>query len=522
MVKICRSCIYAIFTSVKCNAQQPGYEVPEVIRSYDLFFVYHPDDIAIVRRIAAQLNAMGTECRFEEDDFSKSAVDIGELKANVLRSHTIGVALSPESASSQLCNELIQYAVNNSKRIVSLILDEDIEVEVHPAIGENPYVFFRQQDKLAERVDELRLYLTVDHETRLHTELLVAADRWQRRGRRPSQLLPTQRVAEARQWLAGGSGRNLKPSPLLVEFIHSSRRQRQPSQRRLPRARFGLAAIVLIGLGLGFLLLRAVLQENQAAQAAAAKTSAAQTQVALTGAAGTAASDSALGLVDMLAATSAVIGESVNRTAQAVAAAATQAADATRTAQAIATLARATEIYEQARDADAARLVEAAKAALDAGDSELALALAWVAKDALDDPGPAYRVLRRAAAAGMSASLDDVFALRFQPGGDRFAVVPITLDKVQIYDSATWKLIAEISDHDSPISQLAYSPDGSKLITASDDGEIVSTRWRKRQRYQALDWAPGSGHGTGVSSQRRQDLQRRQRIFAGCLGYRNR
>ncbi len=447
--------------------------MPEVIRFYDLFLVYHPDDVTVVRRIAAQLNAMGTECRFEEDDFRKSAVDVGELKANVLRSHTIGVVLSPVSAASQLCNELIQYAVNNSKRIVSLILDEDIEVEVHPAIAENPFVYFRQQDKLAERVDELRQHLTVDHETRLHTELLVAADKWQRRGRRPSQLLPPQRVAEARQWLAGGSGRNLKPSPLLVEFIHSSRRQRQPSQRKFPRARIGIAAIVLIGLGLGFLLLRAALRENQAAQAAAASTSAAQTQMAMTAVAGTAASDSVLILVDRLAATSVMIGESVSQTAQAVAVAATQTAEAEQTANAIATVARATDIYERARDADAARLVDAAKAALDAGDSELALALAWVAKDALDDPKSAYRVLRPATAAGRSASLADVSALRFQPGGDRFAVITFNSDKALIYDSATWEVLAEISDHTSTISQLAYSPDGSTLITASDDGEIV-------------------------------------------------
>ena len=70
---------------------------------------------------------------------------------------------------------MIQHAVNSSKRIVSLILDEDIEVEVHPAIADNPFVFFRERDSLAEQVDELRQYLKVDQETRLHTELLVAA-----------------------------------------------------------------------------------------------------------------------------------------------------------------------------------------------------------------------------------------------------------------------------------------------------------------------------------------------------------
>ena len=473
MVMICRRRLYVIFISIKCEAQQADWTVAEENRFYDLFFVYHPDDVSIVRRIAAQLNAMGSVCRFEEDDFSKSAVDIGALKDGVLRSHAVGVVLSSESAASQLCNELIQHAVNNSKRIVRLILDEDIEVEVHPAIADNPFVFFRQQDDLAERVDELRWYLTVDHETRQHTELLVAADLWQRRGRRPSQLLPPERVAEARRWLADGSGRKLKPSPLLVEFIHNSRRQRQPGTASFPRARLVLACIALIGLILGFLLLRAALEANQATRAEAAQTQAAQTQLALTDAAATAASDSALSLVDALAATSAIIGESVNQTAQAVAATATQALYASETAQAVATVLRATEIYEQARDADAARLVEAAEAALEAGDAELALALAWVAQDALDEPKPAYRALRRAASLASNAMLDAVAMPRFQPGGGHFAVIAEAGDSVRIYESATWNLKAELSDQEAPISQLAYNPDGNRLITASSAGEIV-------------------------------------------------
>lgn len=447
--------------------------VPENNRFYDLFFIYHPDNVSIVRRIAAQLSAMGSVCRFEEDDFRKSAVDIAELKDGVLRSHVVGVVLSPESAASQLCNELIQQAVNNSKRIVSLILDEDIEVEVHPAIADNPFVFFRERDNLAEQVDELRQHLKIDHETRLHTELLVTANIWQRRGRRPSQLLAPERAVEARQWLADAGMRTLKPSPLLVEFIHSSRRQRPPSAGSFRRARLGLAVIAVVALALGFLLLRAALEASQTAQAAAAQTQAAQTQLALTGAASTAASDSAVSLVDALAATSAVIAESVKQTAQAAAATATQAAYATETAYALATVARATEIYEQARDADAARLVDAAEAALAAGDRELALALAWVAKDAMDTPKRAYRVLRRATARSSSAMLKSDSMPRFQPGGAQFALIADGGLSLRIYESANWSLKAEASDHEAPISQLAYSPDGSLLVSASLDGEIL-------------------------------------------------
>ncbi len=455
------------------NLDAAPLKVFEEQQTYDLFFVYHPADVSIVRRIAAQLSAMGSACRFEEDDFSKAAVDIAALKDCVLRSHAVGVVLSPDSAASQLCNELIQHAVNNSKRLVSLILDDEIEVEVHPAIADNPYVYFRERDNLAEQVDELRQYLRFDHETRLHTSLLVAADIWQRRGRRPSQLLPQERVAEARQWLADSSLRTLKPSPLLVEYIHSSRRQRPPSASALPRAKIGLALLVMVALGFGFLLLRAALAANQAGRAAAAQTSTAHARLAITEAAATAASDSALSLVDSLAATSAQLGETVKLTEMAVEEAATQAVIATETAQALATIARATEVYEQARDADAARLVDAAQAALDAGDRELALALAWVAKDALDEPKPAYRVLRRAASTARSLTLDTESMPGFRPDAEQFALIADGGATAKIYDSASWSLAATIDDHNAPITQVAYSPDGGSLVTASSDGEIV-------------------------------------------------
>ena len=484
------------------SQQQPGLGVVHTEQFFDIFFIYHPDDIAVVRRIAAQLTALGSACRFDEGEFTGGAVDTGLLKADVLRSHAVAIVLSPASAASQLCNELIQHAVTNSKRVVSLILDEDIDVEVHPAVADHPYVFFREQDHLADRVEEARQYMAVDYEVRLHTELLVAADRWQRRGRRPSQLLPPERVTEARQWLANDALRTVKPSPLLVEYIHSSRRQRAPSRPAIPVARLSLALLVVILLVAVFFALRAALDANAAAQAAAAQTSAARAQLALTAAAATAASDSAVGLVDLLAATSERIADSVNQTAQAEAAAATKAGIAAATAEANATRARATEIYQLARDADALRLVRAAEVALAAGDSQLALALAWTAKDALEEPKPAFRVLRRAVASGGSFQLDDVALLAFEPRGAGFAIVPRSADKLQIYDGGGWTLRREIAAGDSAITALAYSPDGRQLATGSACRRGRHSRGANRRGNPSAAAASGDRHSVRIRPRR--------------------
>ena len=242
-------------------------------------------------------------------------------------------------------------------------------------------------------------------------------------------------------------------------------------------------------------MLRAGLEANAAAQAAAAQTSVAQTQLALTSAAATAASDSAVGLVDVLAATSESIAVAVSLTEQAEAAAATQAANATQTAQARATQLRATELYELARDADALRLVRAAEAALEARDRELALALAWTAKDALEDPKSAYRLMRRAVATGGSLTLENVALLAFQPGGGSFALVQQSAKKLLLYDGASLVLTYTVADSDAPITALAYSPDGSLLVTGAARWRVSHSRGGKRLSYSPPEAASVSGHG---------------------------
>lgn len=215
--------------------------MPDLDQLYDIFIIYHPADIRFVRRVDAHMKAEGLRCWVSWDDLSATLDGQAVLKAGVLRSHTVAIALSPKSAESAICNTLIQYAVNHSKRFVTLIVDEHIDVDVHPAIAENPYIFFRDEDVMEEGIQELLDVMQVDDHIELHTELLVMANDWDVRDRNAGLLLPLERVNEARKWLADGANREPKPSEIQVEYIHASRRQKS-TQRR------GLSIYVLMGL----------------------------------------------------------------------------------------------------------------------------------------------------------------------------------------------------------------------------------------------------------------------------------
>lgn len=437
---------------------------------YDIFFIFHPADIDQVGRIAAQIRATGISALLPEDEFGGSAADIKGLKNGILRSYTVAFVMSPDSAESQLCNELLQYAVSKGKPLATLILNDEIEVEVHPSIAQNPYVFFHEDDDLAARVDELRAYLRTDGHLKRHTELLVRAENWRDRGRPPDLLLPPDRLDETRDWLATASARHPKPTALQLEYVHGSRRQppRRGPARPLPILAGIAAVIALVAM---LLLLQRGAASWQAQRVADAQTNEAQTRAA---AQATAASDSAVGLIDQVAATGAVVRTAVAQNATLESITATALARVTQTAQARsdmrATQTRLTEIAALEMDDVARRLVLAGEEALARGEIELALALAWEAKSGLDNPSSAHRLLRRAAAARRAVSIDDASLLRIHPAGEVVALVPGSRDALRIYDGDSWSILYELTDHEGEITSLVY---GDRLISASDDGEII-------------------------------------------------
>ena len=444
---------------------------------YDIFFIYHPEDIDFTRRLAEQLTSQNVVCRFDEE-FGESRTGPQSLREAALRSHTIAIVLTPDSAESQLCNELVEYSVTNGKRFISLIVNEDIAVDVHPAIAENAYVFFRDEDDHESSISTLVQLLQVDAHLRLHTELLVSASKWNLE-QRTGELLPQDRAEEARQWLADGANRLPKPSQLLVEYIHASRRQKPLPSRGSPTlVALGLLAILIIVAVVG--IVQNVMASQSAATATAVylATSEQQTRTAHSIAAtATAESNSAAQVISNLAATSAHIRDVVLATAAAQAQIATgQAAMTATLLEATAMHAanvRKTEMAQLQSEIAAQAVVDGAKRTLSEGDLELALALAWEAAQTLEDPWPALHILRQVVERSPTATIDNISLSQIHPAGRQIALVPRSSERVLVFDAKTGLLAYEIEDHDDDISAIAYSGDGQLLITAAQDGEVV-------------------------------------------------
>ena len=442
----------------------------------DLFFISHPDDSDFTRRLAAHLEAQDIGCNNEMASAAKDA-SRSALQDALLRAHIVAIALSPESAASQLCNELIEFAVAQGKRFLTLIINEDIKVDVHPAIAQNPYIFFREDEALDEGVKRLLPFLELDDHRRLHTELLLRAHRWEASDGAPELLLPPDRVDEAREWLAQGAHLEPKPAPLQVEYIHASRRQ-PPRKRRSAKP-------LLFVLALSLLLVAAVAiaREIESRETAAAEQIAerqerqAGTQNAISAAmTATEAGDADARLLDRVAATSAGLRDALladldsrnQRATESAASIATAAAEATR----YAANAEATNTAILRADLAARAMLAGAERALESGDSELALALAWEAAGKLREPELALPILTRAAALRPLIALDDAADIALHPGAIQIAVLPHARDRVSVFDGETGAPLHEIRQSDGAITSMAYSRDGAWLVVGADDGAI--------------------------------------------------
>ena len=453
--------------------------MPGSQRAFDIFFIYHPDDSGFVQDLARRLEAKNLRCWLDENEFGDDEDGPHRLTDGILRSYSVAMVLTPSSAASQLCNTLIEFAVVNSKRFVTLVVNEDIAVDIHPAIAANPYVFFREEGDFSVGVSTLVASLPANEHLRFHTELLVLAHSWDRQGRDPQMLLPPERAERARLWLLEGTQRSPKPSQLQVAFIHASRRQKPAPKRGLTRYLVGAFAAALVIGGLAFALQSAI--ASQVAATATAEflgTAEAErdAELALASTA-TAQSDRDAQLLAELAATSGSIAREVRGTAEAQIAQATRNAAAAMTVEARATRQaanmRATETARLNRERQAQTILQAAETALAAGQFELSLALAWDVAQSLEQAYLAYPVLRRIAALSPVLSLDGIALARLQPGGRQLAVIPTALDRVQIYDSEDGSLLFEIQDQAGELTALEYSRDGEYLITAASDGELV-------------------------------------------------
>lgn len=129
--------------------------------------------------------------------------------------------ISPDSVRSNMCNDEIEYALRNGKRIIPILIRETDVKDLPRGISEIQWINGREgQDDFDKVISETIKTIHTDYAwLNFHTELQARALKWERQGRDESFLLRGRELQDAEQWAAVNRG---ELTVVEYEFLQAS------------------------------------------------------------------------------------------------------------------------------------------------------------------------------------------------------------------------------------------------------------------------------------------------------------
>ena len=168
--------------------------------------------------------------------------------------------ISPESVSSEYCEQEVAHAAELNKRIVPLALHQVPDEQIPEEIRFRNWIPIEADGDTA--ID--RVITAIDTDLaweQQHTRMTVKALEWDASGRDGSFLLRGSDLSAAERWLAEGAGKDPGPTPLEQEYLLAAR---QAASRRQHVLLGGSLTVAVVAIGL---LIFALISRGQAVSA---------------------------------------------------------------------------------------------------------------------------------------------------------------------------------------------------------------------------------------------------------------
>ena len=216
----------------------------------DIFISYSRKDIAYARILHEGLQAQDLETWIDWQDIPTSTEWMQEIYTAIEEANTVVFILSASSILSEVCNEEIEHARENNKRIIPVVIDDVDPGKVHPALAAINWIFSRTQDELQPALDSLIEAIQTDYDwVKAHTRLQVRALEWERERQDRSYLLHGTDLHQAEDWLAESVAKAPEPTLTQTRYIQFSRQEAMKRQRR-SLISIGAALIITLVLGI--------------------------------------------------------------------------------------------------------------------------------------------------------------------------------------------------------------------------------------------------------------------------------
>ncbi len=197
-----------------------------------VFISYSRRDKDFVARLHDALAAREYQVWVDWEDIPPSAEWFAEIRAGVDGADGFIYVLSPDSAESTVCEQELEHAVEQHKRVVPIVRRDPDGARVPDAAAALNWIFLRESDDFDAGIAQLvaALEQDLDH-VRTHTRLGVEANRWEQSGRERSQLLRGAELSAAEAWLVAGTDKKPEATQLQREYVLASRRAATRRQR---------------------------------------------------------------------------------------------------------------------------------------------------------------------------------------------------------------------------------------------------------------------------------------------------
>ncbi len=223
-----------------------------------VFISYSRKDGDFAHKMVEALEASGCDTWIDWEDIPPIADWMEQIHKGIEEADAFLFLLSPYSNASPICQQEVEHAAQNNKRLIPVVVNEVNPNDVSPTLGKLNWIFFCRTDSFDTAITKLRVAIETDLIwVEAHRRLQVRALEWERRQSR-SLLLRGDDLKKAEEDLAASGQKDPQPTDLQRQFLLESR-------RAAARTRNLIGVIsVIVAIALGIAAFIAILQANQA------------------------------------------------------------------------------------------------------------------------------------------------------------------------------------------------------------------------------------------------------------------
>lgn len=211
----------------------------------DLFVSYSRKNTDTARKLTATLQEQKLEFWIDWEGIPPSVEWWQQVKQGIEESDVFVFLLSPDSAASKVCNQELEHAVKNGKRLIPVVICDIPADEVPVDLKPLNWIFLRDYDDFKTNFELLITAIKTDYPwVQTHRQLQLKALEWERSTREKSLLLRGKELQTTESSLALNAAKEPALTTLQREYMAASKKEKVRQVRLL--ANTGLAVLFAI------------------------------------------------------------------------------------------------------------------------------------------------------------------------------------------------------------------------------------------------------------------------------------